>query len=78
LESECALSYGNISVFSIFLLRHSRPYAIVNHGQGASPRTKSEKLNKPPADEQHATQRITIMAMKKKAKKKKAAKKDKM
>jgi len=49
-------------------------YAIVIHGQGAGPRT-SETLSKPPADEQHSTQRITIMAMKKKSKKKKAAKK---
>jgi len=46
--------------------------------RGWSPRTKSAKLNRPPADEQHATQRITIMAMKKKKKAKKAAKKDKM
>jgi hypothetical protein len=59
-------------------LRRSYPYAIVIHGQGAGSRTKSATLSKPPADGQHSTQRITIMAMKKKAKKKKAAKKDKM
>jgi len=45
------------------------------HGQGAGPRTKSATLSKPPADEQHSTQRITNMAMKKKKKAKKAAKK---
>jgi hypothetical protein len=45
------------------------------YGKGNGPRTKSATLRRPPADEQHSTQRITNMAMKKKKKAKKAAKK---
>jgi hypothetical protein len=75
LEPECPLSYGNIRVFSIFLLRASNPYAIVIHGKGTSPRTKSATLRRPPTDV-NTHQRITTMAaMKKKKKAKKAAKK---
>jgi hypothetical protein len=48
LESECPLSYGNIRVFSIFLLRASSPYAIFIHGKGTGPRTKSATLRRPP------------------------------
>jgi hypothetical protein len=48
---------------------------MVDDGRGNGPRTKSATLRRPPADEQHSTQRITIMAMKKKKKAKKAAKK---
>jgi hypothetical protein len=75
LEPEWSLSYGNISVFSIFHLRATGRCAIVIHGKGAGPRTKSATLSRPPADG-NTHQRITIMAkMKKKHKKKKAAKK---
>jgi hypothetical protein len=47
---------------------------MVIHGKGMSPRTKSATLSNLPAEET-LTQRNTIMAMKKKHKKKKAAKK---
>jgi hypothetical protein len=47
------------------------------YGKGKEPRTKSATLSRPPADQHLSTQRITIMAMKKKKKAKKAAKKDK-
>jgi len=50
LEPECLLSYGNIRVFSIFLLRASNLYAIVIHGKAAGPRTKSATLTRPPTD----------------------------
>jgi hypothetical protein len=75
LEPECPLSYGNIKVFSIFLLRASSPHAIFIHGKRTSPRTKSATLSRPPTDG-NTHQRITTMAaMKKKKKAKKAAKK---
>jgi hypothetical protein len=48
---------------------------MVIHGKGKGPRTKSATLYRPPAGATTLTQRITIMAMKKKKKAKKAAKK---
>jgi hypothetical protein len=76
LEPECPLSYGNIRVFSIFRLRASNPYAIVIHGKGTGPRTKSATLRRPHPTDGNTHQRITTMAaMKKKKKAKKAAKK---
>jgi hypothetical protein len=56
-------------------LRASNPYAIVIHGKGTGPRTKSATLRRPPTGD-NTHQRITTMAaMKKKKKAKKAAKK---
>jgi hypothetical protein len=75
LEPECPLSYGNIRVFSIFLLRASSRHAIFIDGKETSPRTKSATLRTPPTGD-NTHQRITTMAaMKKKKKAKKAAKK---
>jgi hypothetical protein len=45
------------------------------YGKGTKPKDQIRDAQRPPADGQHATQRITIMAMKKKKKAKKAAKK---
>jgi hypothetical protein len=66
LEPEYPLSYGNITVFSIFPLHAQRRRAMVIHGKGRVQKTTC-RLKR--------SQRITIMAMKKKSKKKKAAKK---
>jgi hypothetical protein len=56
-------------------LRAGGGYAMVVYGKGMEPKDQIRNAQRPPADEQHATQRITNMAMKKKKKAKKAAKK---
>ena len=60
------------------LLPAAAPYAIVIHGKGTGPRTKSAKLKRPPTVGNTHQRNTTMAAMKKKKKAKKAAKKDKM